>query len=57
MRDRDGREGTITQPFSLDESRPSFRFWPRALLMSNVSMFVSFASKIMSPFKAVWNEI
>ncbi|MPD02296.1 Transmembrane protein 62 [Portunus trituberculatus] len=40
-RDSSGREQTIEQPFSLDGSQPSFRFWPRALLMSNVSMFVS----------------
>ncbi|XP_042875483.1 transmembrane protein 62-like [Penaeus japonicus] len=47
VRDKAGREGTVTQPFSLDESRPSFRFWPRALLMSNVSMFFQFLFGIM----------
>ncbi|XP_071537020.1 transmembrane protein 62-like [Panulirus ornatus] len=46
-RDVDGRESTATQPFSLDESQPSFRFWPRALLMSNISMFFQFLFGIM----------
>ncbi|KAG7177707.1 Transmembrane protein 62-like 2 [Homarus americanus] len=41
-RDASGRVATLTQPFSLDESQPSFRFWPRALLMSNISMFFLF---------------
>lgn len=46
-RDSSGREQTIEQPFSLDGSQPSFRFWPRALLMSNVSMFFQFLFGIM----------
>ncbi|KAG0724229.1 Transmembrane protein 62 [Chionoecetes opilio] len=41
-RDSSGREETVAQPFSLDGSQPSFRFWPRALLMSNVSMIFQF---------------
>ncbi|KAK3863323.1 hypothetical protein Pcinc_030893 [Petrolisthes cinctipes] len=45
--DRSGRVQTVTQPFSLDGSQPSFRFWPRALLMSNVSMFFQFLFGIM----------
>ncbi|XP_042216646.1 transmembrane protein 62-like isoform X2 [Homarus americanus] len=46
-RDASGRVATLTQPFSLDESQPSFRFWPRALLMSNISMFFQFLFGIM----------
>lgn len=40
-KDSSGREQRVEQPFSLDGSQPSFRFWPRALLMSNISMCAS----------------
>ncbi|XP_064082624.1 transmembrane protein 62-like isoform X1 [Macrobrachium nipponense] len=46
-RDASGREATVIQEFSLDGSQPSFRFWPRALLMSNISMFFQFLFGIM----------
>ncbi|XP_045625746.1 transmembrane protein 62 [Procambarus clarkii] len=46
-RDSSGQETTLVQPFSLDDSQPSFHFWPRALLMSNISMFFQFLFGIM----------
>lgn len=39
--DTDGRKAMVTQPFSLDGSRLSFRVLPRIILMSNVSSIVS----------------
>lgn len=50
-KDSSGREQTVEQPFSLDGSQPSFRFWPRALLMSNISMCVSILVNFLSSFK------
>lgn len=40
--DVDGREQVIEQPFSLDGSQPSFKFWPRVFLMSNISAVFQF---------------
>lgn len=40
--DADGRERKVEQPFSLDGSHPSFDFWPRVLLMSNISSVFQF---------------
>ncbi|KAF2362484.1 Calcineurin-like phosphoesterase domain ApaH type [Trinorchestia longiramus] len=40
--DVDGRQRIIKQPFSVDGSKPNFRFWPRVLLMSNISAVFQF---------------
>ncbi|KAG7203784.1 hypothetical protein KM043_013805 [Ampulex compressa] len=40
--DKEGREKLISQPFSLDGTRMSFRILPRLLLMSNVSNIFQF---------------
>ena len=45
-RDREGRERGITQPFSIDETTFSFKFWPRLVLMTNISTVVSFTTRI-----------
>ncbi|XP_047002995.1 transmembrane protein 62-like [Schistocerca americana] len=42
VRDTEGREKVITQPFSLDGSRISFRLLPRIALMCNVSVVFQF---------------
>lgn len=39
--DKEGREKTVTQPFSLDGTRLSFGVLPRLILMSNASHIVS----------------